>query len=894
MAPEKDIVYLVDGNSYIYRAYHAIRYLSNSKGLPTNAIFGFTNMILKLINERKPKYLAVVFDTKEPTFRHSLYSDYKATRPPMPEDLVAQLPYIREVLKGLNVKMIEKEGYEADDVIGTLARLSEQTGSETVMVTGDKDFRQLISLQVSMWDTMKDKVTDYHTFKEEYGLEPVQIIDVMGLAGDRSDNIPGVPSVGEKTALALIQQFGTLENVFERLGEIKKKKLKENLEISEEAATLSKKLVTIDRFVPMDEDIDDLKVGEADRLVLAEIFRKLEFKTLLDQFAPRQEPVRTDYRLCVTEGDLLALKEEIRRKGIVSIDTETTDSNPLRAKLVGISFSLEKESAYYLPLAHRYQGAPDQLGASTGLEIIRDLLEDEKIAKVGQNIKYDALVFKCHGVELRGVYFDTMIASYVINPGLRQHNLDSLAKRYLNHKMISYRDLVGSGKKEINFSEVDVERARDYSCEDADVTLKLVTILDKQLESDRNQDLFYGMEMKLLPVLMNMEFEGIKIDSPFFYDMSERFAEEIGVIEKKIYEEAGMEFNINSPQQLGYVLFEKLQLPVQGKTTKTKAYSTDVKVLKKLSSLPYRIPKLLLRYRTLSKLKSTYLDALVGMVNPATHRIHSSFNQAVTATGRLSSSNPNLQNIPIRGEEGREIRKGFVAEKGHCLLSADYSQVELRVFAHYSGDPAFMDAFRREEDIHSRTASEIFGLGIEGVTPEMRRVAKAINFGIIYGMGHQKLGEELGIDNKTAKSYIDTYYRRYEGVAKFREEMVARARDKGYVTTLFNRRRYLPDIQHGRPRIRAEAERMAVNTPIQGTAADLIKKAMINIDDRLKRERTRTKMLLQVHDELVFEVPEEEIDTLSALIREEMEGVHPLAVPLKVDINVGKNWDEAH
>jgi DNA polymerase-1 len=526
--------------------------------------------------------------------------------------------------------------------------------------------------------------------------------------------------------------------------------------------------------------------------------------------------------------------------------------------------------------------------------MLRDVLGDEKIAKIGQDIKYDALVLRSHGLELRNIHFDTMIASYVINPGLRQHDLDSLAQQYLNHKMIPHQRVAGTGRGAIDFSQNEVERAKEYACEDADITLRLMPFLERQLESDGNQALFYDIEMRLVPVLIDMEMAGIKINTRFFENMSKEFAREMREIEKGIFEEAGMEFNINSPQQIGYVLFEKLQLPAQKKTTKTRSYSTDVKVLKRLSVLPYKIPKLLLRYRTLSKLKSTYLDALVNMVNPITDRIHTSYNQTVTATGRLSSSNPNLQNIPVRGEEGKEIRKGFVAETGHRLLSADYSQVELRVFAHYSRDQTFIEAFSREEDIHSRTASEILGVDMDVVDPEMRRIAKAINFGIIYGMGPRRLAEELGIDSHTAKHYIDAYYKRYQGVARYREEMIATAREKGYVTTLFNRRRYLPEINHAKQRIRAEAERIAINTPIQGTAADLIKKAMINIHERFRKERYKTKMLLQVHDELVFEVPEQEMSHIPSIVKEEMEGVHDLLVPLKVDISTGRNWDEAH
>jgi DNA polymerase-1 len=893
MMQEKKTVYLVDGTSYIHRAYHAIRNLANSKGFPTNASFGFTKMVLKLLADKSPEYLAIVFDAKGPTFRHEIYADYKANRPPMPDDMAAQIPVIKSIVKNLNITMTEKERYEADDIIGTLARVCEEKGFQVVMVSGDKDFRQLITPNTIMWDTMKDTVTDHASVKKTYGFEPGKFIDVMGLSGDSTDNIPGIPGVGEKTAVDLIREYGSFENVFDHVEEIKKKKLKENLLEFQDNAVLSKKLVTIDRFVPVDESIEQLKVGKPYDEELAEIFREQEFRSLWDQFASRKDGPK-DYNLSLSKESLRALVKQIKETGRVSIDTETTSTNPLKAKLVGISFSCEEENATYLPLAHLYLGAPSQVDWSEALDVLKDVLEDKKILKVGQNIKYDAEVLKQHGVMLRGIHFDTMIASYVINPGLRQHNLDYLAQHYLNHKMISYHEVVGKGKKERNFSEVDVERAMAYSCEDADITLRLWKILDQKLKSDKNEDLFYNLEMKLLPVLMDMEMSGITIDSPFFQKMSVRFAGQMKELEKEIFDEAGMEFNINSPQQLGEVLFDKLQLPVQKKTAKTKRYSTDVKVLKKLCAFPHKIPKLILRYRTLSKLKSTYLDALVKMVDPCTGRLHTSYNQTVTATGRLSSSDPNLQNIPIRGEEGREIRKGFIAEDGHYLMSADYSQVELRVFAHYSEDEAFMAAFRRNEDIHARTASEILPADNETVTPEMRRIAKAINFGIIYGMGPQKLSDELGIDHKTAKNYINAYYERYQGVVRYKEEMIKNARNNGYVTTLFNRRRYLPDIQHSNNRIRSEAERMAINTPIQGTAADLIKKAMINIQRRLDQENLRAKMLLQVHDELVFEVPEEELDVLEPMVRQEMEGVYPLSVPLKVDIRRGKNWDEAH
>jgi DNA polymerase-1 len=894
MVQEQQVLYLVDGSSYIYRAYHAIRHLSNSKGFPTNAVFGFSKMILKLIGEKKPQYVAVVFDAKGPTFRHALYERYKATRPPTPEDLTVQIPYIRSIVKGLNLVMIEKEGFEADDVIGTLARVAEASGFDVVVVTGDKDFRQIISRHTSLWDPMKDKFTNYEAFLGEYGMAPGKIVDMMGLSGDVSDNIPGVPGIGEKTAAELIREFGDLEGVYGNLHAIKKKRLRENLEKSYDDAVLSKKLAAIDRFVSLDCEVEGLKMKEPDGEALSSIFREMEFRDLWDQFSHRKETRERDYRFSVSEQDLLVMTRKIKEKGIISLDIRLGDESSLRSDLAGLSLCWEKNRAFYVPLGHPYPWVEPQPDVSKGLTLLKNVLEDENIAKTGHDLKRAALILRHHGIELRGLHFDTMIASYVINPGLRQHDLSHLSQRFLNQKLISFEDLIGNGKHRIPFSKVEPAKAKVYSCELAETSLQLEELMEKELRSQENEDLFHRLEMKLIPVLLDMEWTGIRIDTAFFMDLSSRFTEQLRAMESEIYEEAGMEFNIQSPQQLAYVLFEKLQLPVQKKTTKTKSYSTDVTVLTKLSHLPYKIPGLLLKYRTLSKLQSTYLDALVSMVDPATRRIHTSFNQTVTATGRLSSSDPNLQNIPVRGEEGREIRKGFVAEEGWYLLSADYSQIELRIFAHYSKDAAFIEAFNREEDIHARTASEVLGLPMDKVTPEMRRIAKAINFGIIYGMGPQTLAEGLGIDLKSAKDYISAYYERYQGVARYREEVIGLARDKGYVTTLFNRRRYLPDINHDQRVIRAEAERMAINTPIQGTAADLIKMAMIRIHSTLKKEGVRARMLLQVHDELLFEVPEEELERVGAMVKEQMERVYELHVPLKVAINVGKNWDEAH
>jgi DNA polymerase I len=893
MEKETETIYLLDGSSYIHRAYHAIRNLQNANGFPTNAIFGFTQMLLKLLSDKKPERMVVVFDAKGPTFRHDLYEDYKANRPPMPEDMAVQLPFIRKVVENLGITMLQESGYEADDIIGTLARVGESEGFHVVVISGDKDFRQLIRPRVSMWDTMKNRVTDYESLKTAYGFEPEKFIDVMGLSGDSSDNIPGVRGVGEKTAVSLVQEFGSFEGVFESLDKITKKKLKENLTLSRHVARLSRKLVTIDCFVPIPTDLDRIKVGEPFKEELADIFRELEFRDLWDRYAIREEAVQTEYELCLNESDLKALAHRIQSAGLLAVDTETTGTDPMQADLVGISFCLKEGKACYLPLKHHYLGVPQQIPWAKARDVLKEVLEDDIILKVGQNIKYDACVLKRHGVTLKGISFDTMIASYVINPSLRQHNLDALAQHYLNHKMITYQDVAGKGKNARGFEEVSLEKACEYSCEDADITLRLKRILGEKLREEQNEALFNDLEMKLLPVLLDMEMTGIKIDSGLFEKMSADFAAEMKAVEKTIHSEAGMEFNLNSPQQLGKVLFEVLKLPGGKKTAKTKRYSTDVKVLQKLSE-SHEIASDLLRYRSLAKLKSTYLDALVKMVNPETGRVHTSFNQTVAATGRLSSSNPNLQNIPIRGEAGRAIRKGFVAEKGKILVAADYSQIELRVFAHYSQDAAFMAAFKENQDIHTRTALEVLANNGGTVSPEMRRIAKAINFGIIYGMGPQKMSEELGISKKEAADYINAYYDRYQGVKRFKEKAIETAVKNGYVTTLFNRRRYLPDISHNNNRIRSEAERMAVNTPIQGTAADLIKKAMIQIHSRLAEERFQTKMLLQVHDELVLEVPLEEVDRLIVMIREEMEGAYPLRVPLKVDINQGLNWDEAH
>jgi DNA polymerase I len=892
MKRDNQTVYLVDGSSYIHRAYHAIRGLSNSRGLPTNAVYGFTRMLMKLLDEKSPDFIAVVLDAKGPTFRHAIYKEYKATRPPMPEDMAIQIPYIKQVIAGFDIAMLEKQGYEADDIIATITALANNQGLNVVIVSGDKDFRQSLSRQTVMWDPMNDRLLDYDSLKRDYGLEPEQIIELMALSGDSVDNIPGVPGVGEKTALTLIQQFNSIENLFQNTDKVTKASLKNKLDEFKDQAYLSKKLVCFDTHVPIDVSLDHLRRRLPKNRELADLFRELDFKTLLQRFTEHAELSEKDYLLISTMEELKVLIEHIHQKKMVCFDTETTSRSHLDAELVGISFCLEPGKAFYLPLGHAYPGVAKQLDLNESLDLLREIFRDPSIKKIGQNIKYDAEVLARYGIEVEGLSFDTMVASYVLDPTLRQHNLDYLAQYYLSYRMVSYDEVTDHDRAK-SFAGVDIDRAREYSCEDADITMRLQSILEQRLKENDNYALFQDLEMKLVPVLIAMERTGVKIDVAFFKSMSERFAQELASIEQKVFDLAGEEFNINSPQQLGAILFDKLKLPVKKKTIKKSKFSTDVEVLTELASL-HEVPSLLLRFRTISKLKSTYLDALVNLVHPATGRVHTSYNQTVTATGRLSSSNPNLQNIPVRTEEGREIRSGFIAEKNYLLLSADYSQIELRVFAHYSGDPVLIDAFNSGEDIHTRTAAEVFNLDPKMVTPDMRRMAKTINFGIIYGMGPVRLAKELGISKKMAQEYLDSYYERYKGVKEFKEMIISQAQRNGYVTTLFNRRRNLPNIHSDNGNLKSEAERTAINTPIQGTAADLIKLAMIRIFKRLSVERMGAKMLLQVHDELVFEVPREELEKATKIIKDEMEGVYPLKIPLRVDINSGSNWDEAH
>ncbi|MBI5593401.1 MAG: DNA polymerase I [Deltaproteobacteria bacterium] len=890
--PAKPVLYLIDATATIHRAYHAIRGLSTSAGLPTNAVFGFTRMLIKLLQDWSPEYIAMCFDSKGKTFRHEMYPDYKATRPPMPEDMRVQLSYIREVSEGFRLPVIELPGFEADDLIGTLAAQAEKAGFSVVMVTGDKDFIQLVTETVSIWDPMKDKVTNLDEVRKTFALEPGQIIDVMGLSGDTSDNVPGVPGIGPKTALSLIQTFGSMAKVYENIDEVASKSVRQKLSSHKDQAFLSRSLVTIQTDVPLSVHLEDFRARTPDTAALAKLFKTLEFRQLQQEYPVPADLSQKSYAAVMTREELNQLVSDLSGAQIISLDTETTSEDPMRARLVGLSFSVTAGQAFYIPVGHVYPEAPVQLDLGLVLNALKPILENPEIPKVGQNIKYDAIVLARNGIHLQGIVFDDMVASYLINPSLRAHSLDQIALDHLNHKTITFQEVTGKGVH-AGFQTVPIESATPYACEDADIALMVREVLLPKLESLGLTDLLERVEIPLIKVLMRMEMRGVCVDRDRLRLLSKSFESQLADIETRIYAAAGETFNIQSHQQLGQILFEKLKLPSKKKTKKKTGYSTDVEVLNDLA-IHHELPDLVLRHRTLSKLKSTYTDALLDLVHPETGRIHTSYNQTVAVTGRLSSSDPNLQNIPIRTEEGRQIRSAFIPQEGWIMVSADYSQIELRILAHCSEDPLLIDAFIKDEDIHSRTASEVFG-GLPGMlTPELRRQAKIINFGILYGMGAFSLSRELGISQKMAKAYIDQYFKRYRGVRDYTEQTIALARQTQKTSTLLGRIRLLPDINSQNSNVRSFSERIAVNTPLQGTAADLIKLAMIQMDADFSEKGFQAAMLMTVHDELVFEVPEQELEAVTTRIRDIMEGVWQLKVPLKVNIASGKNWAEAH
>ena len=888
--PSRPRLYLIDGSSYIFRAFYAIGHLSNSRGIPTNATFGFTQMLLKVLKDHQPDFLAVALDSRAPTFRSHLYKEYKANRPEMPESLTPQIPYIKKVIEGYRIATLQMEGYEADDIIGTVARRLESE-VDVVVITGDKDLLQLVNERVQVYDTLKEKRFGVEEVIERFGVRPEQVTEVMGLAGDAIDNIPGVPGIGDKTATRLIKTFGSIESLFAHLEQVPQKKLRETLETHGALAKLSRELATIHTEVPITFQLDDFGLPPPDSKKLRDLFKELEFSKFIKDLTEEGASHPNDYRLITLREEVFNLLDALRRVQSFSIDLETNSPYPMWADLVGLSLSYAPFQAFYIPVGHRLGESTSQLPLPWVLEQLKPILEEDGIKKLGQNIKYEWIVLKRHGIDLRGIEGDTMIASYLLNPTKHNHNLGEIAGEYLDRTVTEYKEVVGSGSKAVTFDQIELSKARDYSCGDADITLQLSHRLLPKLEQQGFRDLYEKVEMPLVVVLAKMEMNGVKIDTALLEDFSKEVEVQLEQNMGRIYQLAGETFNINSSQQLGKILFDKLRLPVI-KKTKT-GYSTDVDVLTKLS-LQHDLPLEILSFRNLSKLKSTYIDALPKLVHPKTGRVHTSYNQTVTATGRLSSSDPNLQNIPIRTEEGNRIRQAFIPEKGSLIVSADYSQIELRILAHVSQDDVLVQAFKQDEDIHSRTASQIFGVPMEQVTPSMRREAKVINFGIIYGMSPYGLSQQLGIEAKTAQIYIDEYFRKYTGVKSYIERGLAEAREKGYVTTLLHRRRYLPDIQSPNAAVRQAAERMAVNSPLQGTAADIIKVAMIRIQNRIEKLDLSTRMIMQVHDELVFEVPEKELERVRKLIQDEMEAVMDFSVPLKVSVHAGKNWAEAH
>ena len=912
-------LYLVDGSSYIYRAYFAIRHLSSPSGHPTNAIYGFIQMLLKLLKDYDPQHVAVVFDAGRITFRTEMYPEYKANRAAMPDDLRVQMGPIREVVRAFNIPTLELNGFEADDIIGALAGRFSANGGRVVVVTGDKDLMQIVTDKVTLLDTMKDKQSGVAEVIERFGVGPERVTDILGLAGDSSDNIPGVPGIGEKTATKLIQEFGSLDQLLERATEVKGKN-GEKLREFREQALLSRRLATIECNVPIEIALEDLAAQEPDQEALNAFFKKYGFTSLIKELTARATLSTESYHTITTPGQLETLVRELERCGEFAFDLETTSLDPRQAEIVGLSFSYMEHEAYYIPVGHvdfhlatAHQPeeltlfsspqqtkatktgklAEGQLPRTSVLDRLRPLLENPVIRKVGQNIKFDMQVLATHGIHLDGVWFDTMLASYCLNPSRQGHGLDTLSLEHLGHKMISYSDVTGSGKEQKNFSQVKIEAASRYACEDSDATWLLRRKFEPLLKESGLEPLFHNIEMPLVAILAEMEDHGVLLDTQLLAGLSTDFASRLAELEKRIFDLAGGPFNINSPKQMGEVLFERMGLKTGKKTRGKTGWSTDNEVLTALAE-EQEVVRLILDYRGVAKLKSTYSDALPRLVNPRTGRVHTSYNQTVTNTGRLSSSDPNLQNIPIRSEEGRMIRHAFIAPPGQVILSADYSQIELRVLAHLSGDQVFCHAFANDEDIHTRTAAEVFGLFPEMVTPEMRRQAKTINFGIIYGQGAFSLAKQLGIARKTAEEFISAYKERHRGAVDFLDACIRQAEENGFVTTILGRRLPIADITSSNGNVRAFAQRNAINYPIQGSAADIIKSAMIRVARRIRAEGLQSRLIMQVHDELVFEVPEEELLRMELLVDQEMSQAVELRVPLKVDISHGANCSEAH
>ncbi|MEE3664376.1 DNA polymerase I [Brenneria sp. g21c3] len=921
---------LVDGSSYLYRAYHAFPPLTNSAGEPTGAMYGVLNMLRSLLTQYHPSHVAVVFDAKGKTFRDELFENYKAHRPPMPDDLREQIEPLHRMVKAMGLPLLAISGVEADDVIGTLALQAEKAGIPVLISTGDKDMAQLVTPNVTLINTMNNTVLGPQEVCDKYGIPPELMIDFLALMGDASDNIPGVPGVGEKTAQALLQGLGGLDTLYANLDKIAglsfrgAKTMAPKLEQHKDIAYLSYQLATIKTDVELALNCEQLTVNEPDVDELHSLFSRYEFRRWLSDVEsgtwlqgkksaqPSQKVMAESkadsdkkeesatvalspegYTTILDEKTLLEWVERIKKADVFAFDTETDGLDTLTANLIGMSFAVTPGEAAYLPLAHDYLDAPDQLDRNRVLALFKPLLEDEKLLKVGQNLKFDKGVMKRYDIELRGIAFDTMLESYVLDSVAGRHDMDSLADRYLDHKTIKFEDIAGKGKNQLTFNQIALEEAGPYAAEDADVTLHLHQKMWAKLQQHEElRKVFQAIDMPLVPVLSRMERTGVLIDPNILAEHSKEITIRLGELETQAYELAGEEFNLSSTKQLQGILYEKHKLPVLKKTPKG-APSTNEEVLAELA-LDYPLPKLILEYRGLAKLKSTYTDKLPLMINPATRRVHTSYHQAVTATGRLSSSDPNLQNIPVRNEEGRRIRQAFIAPEGYSIVAADYSQIELRIMAHLSGDKGLLTAFSEGKDIHRATAAEVFGLDLDKVTSEQRRSAKAINFGLIYGMSAFGLSRQLNIPRSESQKYMNLYFERYPGVQDYMERTRQHAAEQGYVSTLDGRRLYLPEIKSRNAMARKAAERAAINAPMQGTAADIIKKAMIAIDGWLQKDTPPVRMIMQVHDELVFEVHDSVLKESKSKIRELMEGCMQLNVPLRVDIGTGLNWDEAH
>jgi DNA polymerase-1 len=880
---------IVDGSNYLFRAFYAIRELSNSKGFPTNAIYGFTTMLMKLMKDHQPDYIAVAFDVKGPTFRHEAYGEYKATRKETPEDLIVQIPYVKEVIRSFAIPVLERQGIEADDIIGTIARRQQREGMDVVIASGDKDMMQLVSPGIVMVDSMKDKTYDVAAVRERFGVEPGQVAEILGLMGDTSDNIPGVPGIGPKGAQRLIEQFGTIEEMLKHPEQIHNEKTRNAVVQHAEQARLSRELAVIRTDEEFSFDREQCRRSEPDRERLIALFREFEFSSLLQQLKLSRTEEPTTIRICRTSEDFADFNGKLSNIREFFIEPVLSSPEPMWASVLGIAAALGKGEIFYIP----FSTGDDHEGLSKEAVIseLSPVFGDPAVLKHGHNLKAAITAFSQGKIELRGLGFDTMVAAYLVNPARRGFDLADIVFDRLGIRIPSAKDLLGSGAKAVSFTDVPVEKAADYAGRRVAAIEPLKADLHAKLAADDMEGLFLDVENPLAAVLAAMEEHGVLLDLGLLQTMSQEMEQLLFISEEKIYRLAGEKFNVNSPKQLQTILFDKLGLP-RGRKIK-EGYSTDVDVLSRLA-LSHELPAEILAYRSLMKLKSTYIDALPALVNPKTGRVHTSYNQTATATGRLSSSNPNLQNIPIRTVEGKRIRQAFTSPPGWEIVSADYSQIELRVLAHLSGDEALKAAFASGEDIHSRTAADIFGVFPEMVSPDMRRQAKVINFGVLYGMSPFGLAKELGISQKLAQVYIENYFQKYRGVRRYLDGILAMARKDGYVTTLLKRRRYLPEIASPHAQIREFAERTAINAPIQGTAADLIKVAMVKISRRLSEGRFLSAMIMQVHDELVFETPAAERDALMALVKEEMEGAMEMAVPLKVEICSGKNWDEAH